>query len=62
MVQWRLRISHHFSGEDYWEVLLRIFSGTVTTKEILEGPRRRRKEQEKARNVWSFKGDAKARI
>lgn len=45
---WGLRISHHFSGGVYWEILLRIISRTVSAKEILDHPRRWRRKEEKA--------------
>lgn len=44
---WGRRISHHFLGRVYYKVLLRIFSGAVTTKEILDHPKRCRRKQEK---------------
>lgn len=47
----RTKISYHFSGKVYWEVLLRIISIAVTTKEILDCPRKWKRKQEKARNV-----------
>lgn len=59
---WGLRISHHFSGGVYWKILLRVFSRAVTTKEILDGSRRRKRKQVKAKNLWHFEGEAEARI
>lgn len=41
--------------------MLRIFSKAVTTKEILDDSRRRKRKQVKAKNVWPFEGEAKAR-
>lgn len=41
--------------------MLRVFSRAVTTKEILDGSRRRKRKQVKAKNVWPFEGEAKAR-
>lgn len=56
------RTSYHFLGKVYWEAFLRIISIAVTTKEILDCPRKWKRKQEKARNAWPFKGEIRTRI
>lgn len=46
-----------FSGDS-----LRISSTAASTKEILDGLRRRKRKKEKARHVWSFKGQPRDAI
>lgn len=56
------KTSYHFSEKVYWDVFLRIISIAVTTKQILDCPRKWKRKQEKARNAWLFKGEIRTQI